>query len=97
MKKLTQEQEEFICWWIGEWYMKWKRNIVSGGQEHRLGVAKEDLKVMICEANKLLVDDANEILEAYENGEEFTCVVNIEEEKSKAEEAAKNFLKEKEE
>ncbi len=42
--KFTPEQVDFICYQIGEWYLKWKHNI---GQN--IGRAKEDLKVMICD------------------------------------------------
>jgi|GEM_PF-2501194 hypothetical protein len=46
----TREQIDYICWQIGEWYIDWKTKIVSGCEEgqHRLGVAKEQLKTMIC-------------------------------------------------
>ena len=44
--KFTQEQKDFICYQIGDWYLKWKGNITNG--QHRLGIAKEELKVMIC-------------------------------------------------
>ncbi len=47
--KFTMEQENYICYQIGDWYLKWRNNIAVGeGIGHRLGVAKEDLKVMIC-------------------------------------------------
>lgn len=45
-KSFTPEQTDFICYQIGEWYLKWKQRIAPG--EHRLGVAKEELKEMIC-------------------------------------------------
>ena len=45
----TPEQIDYICYQIGDWYLKWKNNMATGhGTCHRLGVAKEDLKVMIC-------------------------------------------------
>lgn len=47
--KLTKEQEIEICYLIGEWYLFWKNKIVDNGCMHRLGVAKKDLKMMICE------------------------------------------------
>ena len=43
---LTQEQEEELCYIIGEWYMEWKVKITDG--QHRLGYAKEELKQRIC-------------------------------------------------
>jgi hypothetical protein len=48
--KLTIDQEEDICFIIGIWYSKWKGKITDG-EMHRLGVAKEELKHMICECN----------------------------------------------
>ena len=48
MKKLTEEQEIWVCDVIGDWYLKWKSRMVVGGGQHRLGAAKEDLKGMIC-------------------------------------------------
>jgi len=44
--KFTAEQIDYICYQIGDWYLKWKGNITTG--QHRLGIAKEELKVMIC-------------------------------------------------
>ena len=56
MKKLTYEQECFICEVIGEWYLKWKNHLVNYEERtHNLGIAKEDLKEMIC--NKEMWDD----------------------------------------
>lgn len=46
--KFTREQVDWICYQIGEWYFKWKSNITVAGQAHRLGFAKEELKIMIC-------------------------------------------------
>jgi hypothetical protein len=49
-KIFTQEQQEFICWQIGEWYVNWRQHILDGCNpgQHRLGYAKEQLKSMIC-------------------------------------------------
>lgn len=45
----TPEQRDFICSQIGWWYLLWKGNMATGeGTQHRLGVAKEGLKTMIC-------------------------------------------------
>jgi len=44
--RFTQEQVDYICYQIGDWYLKWKGNITTG--QHRLGIAKEELKSMIC-------------------------------------------------
>jgi predicted RNase H-like nuclease len=38
-----------LCYLIGEWYLSWKSRITVDGGQHRLGVAKEDLKEIICE------------------------------------------------
>lgn len=53
--KLTQEQQDWVCYQIGEWYMDWKRKIVAdGSSQHRLGIAKEDLKMRLCEDDRLI-------------------------------------------
>ncbi len=44
----TPEQIDFICFQIGEWYFDWKTKIVPDNCLHRLGIAKEELKEMIC-------------------------------------------------
>lgn len=46
----TKEQQDFICWQIGEWYIEWKERILVDLENgtHRLGFAKELLKEMIC-------------------------------------------------
>jgi hypothetical protein len=43
----THDQEEFICFQIGEWYLRWKDKITDN-ETHRLGLAKEELKKMLC-------------------------------------------------
>lgn len=49
MRKFTKQQVEFICYQIGEWYVKWKNQLVDyENRTHRLGYAKEDLKTIIC-------------------------------------------------
>lgn len=49
-KSFTREQQDWICWQIGEWYVDWKQRIVVDLENgtHRLGYAKECLKEMIC-------------------------------------------------
>lgn len=49
-ESFTREQQDFICWQIGEWYLEWKAKISSGLEpgQNRLGFAKEQLKTMIC-------------------------------------------------
>lgn len=46
----SPEQQDFICYQIGEWYLEWKDRIIVDLQEgtHRLGYAKEQLKTLIC-------------------------------------------------
>jgi hypothetical protein len=41
----TAEQVDYICYQIGEWYLKWKNTFQT---PNRLGYAKEELKIMIC-------------------------------------------------
>ena len=48
---LTYEQQDAICYLIGEWYLEWKSRISVDGGQHRLGLAKEQLKYMICESS----------------------------------------------
>ena len=45
--QFTQEQQDYICYQIGEWYLDWKNKMVVDGGQHRLGFAKELLKTMI--------------------------------------------------
>lgn len=46
---LTDKQKDYICYQIGEWYLKWKLNLIDyDSRTHKLGFAKEDLKNMIC-------------------------------------------------
>lgn len=49
-KTLTREQQDYICEVIGDWYVHWKGQLVTELKpgEHRLGVAKEHLKELIC-------------------------------------------------
>ena len=50
MEKLTVEQQDRICWLIGDWYLHIKNNLVNYEQKTlKLGYAKEILKAMICE------------------------------------------------
>jgi hypothetical protein len=46
----TQEQKDFICYKIGEWYLSVKDRLVNyQDKTHRLGSAKELLKAMVCD------------------------------------------------
>lgn len=47
---LTYEQENYICELIDDWYLEWKEKITVKGQPdlHRLGMAKEMLKLKVC-------------------------------------------------
>lgn len=45
----TPEQIDHICYQIGEWYLKWRHCLANyEDKTHRLGFAKEQLKIMIC-------------------------------------------------
>lgn len=46
--EFTPEQIDWICYQIGDWYLEWKNRMVVDGGGHRLGYAKEMLKVQIC-------------------------------------------------
>ena len=55
----THEQEEFLCWIIGEWYLKWKNALPTcdcGSKTHQFGLAKEHLKDLICTQAVELID-----------------------------------------
>ena len=53
--EFTQEQKDWICWQIGEWYIYWKDRLINyEDKTHKLGHAKELLKIAIC-------DDTEEI------------------------------------
>jgi hypothetical protein len=45
---LTDEQKEWICSYIGDWYLKWKERKIG----ENFGFAKEELKEMICEGRR---------------------------------------------
>lgn len=67
MEKLTYEQEKFICVIIGEWYLKWKNQLIDlETRTHRLGVAKEDLKKMICKPNYERLEEVSKVIEEIE-------------------------------
>jgi hypothetical protein len=48
VNSFTPEQKDFICYEIGDWYLKWKDCIASKNGTHRLGYAKEQLKSILC-------------------------------------------------
>ena len=49
-KSFTYQQIDHICYMIGDWYIEWEKKMWVDGKpnEHWLGVAKEQLKTMIC-------------------------------------------------
>ncbi len=44
----TYKQIDHICYQIGDWYLLWRGGLTDPDVPHRLGVAKEQLKTMIC-------------------------------------------------
>lgn len=45
----TREQEDWICYQIGEWYLDWRNKIADyDTKTHNLGYAKEKLKLRLC-------------------------------------------------
>ena len=49
LPEFTPEQIDWICYEIGDWYLQNKNRICDyDGKQHRLGQAKEVLKIMIC-------------------------------------------------
>jgi len=55
--EFTREQEDWICYQIGEWYLLWKNRIVAGAAFHNLGIAKEHLKEYIFGEKKDKTDE----------------------------------------
>lgn len=47
--KFTSEQQDWICYQIGEWYLRWKDKMFLPSRCHYLGAAKEELKTLICD------------------------------------------------
>ena len=45
--KFSQEQVDYVCYIIGEWYLIWKSDLMPSGDIHHLGFAKEGLKKML--------------------------------------------------
>ena len=50
----SQEQKDFICWQIGEWYLMMKP--LLEGKQHNLGFMKEKLKLMVCDESTHMFD-----------------------------------------
>lgn len=50
INSFTCEQKDHICYQIGDWYIRWQDKMWVDGKpnQHWLGVAKEQLKTMIC-------------------------------------------------
>lgn len=62
--KFTDEQRDHICFMIGEWYISWKNRLINWEDKtHRLGHAKEILKVMICDTQQDVIKMIKEIEE----------------------------------
>lgn len=50
----TQEQKDWICYQIGEWYIEWKNKLIDyDSRTNKLGHAKEILKLMVCDDMEL--------------------------------------------
>lgn len=47
--EFTEEQKDWICYQIGEWYLRMKP-LLEG--QHNLGYMKEVLKIMICDSRE---------------------------------------------
>jgi hypothetical protein len=49
-KSFSNEQRDFICYQIGDWYTEWQEKMWVDGKpnQHWLGIAKEQLKTLIC-------------------------------------------------
>lgn len=56
--EFTKEQEDWICCQIDEWYLIYKNKIVNyKDKTHRLGAAKEILKLLLCSSKQELIDE----------------------------------------
>lgn len=49
---LTYEQQCTLVSIIDDWYLYWKNHMTDSGVQHSLGIAKEQLKKVICEGKK---------------------------------------------
>ncbi len=59
----TQEQKDWICYQIGEWYVSWKDRLINfEDKTHKLGYAKEVLKMMVCDSPEDIKHTVNDIL-----------------------------------
>jgi hypothetical protein len=66
MKKpeFTPEQQEWICYQIDEWYLYYKDRLINyDDRTHRLGLAKEQLKILLC----CTEDEKTELLRFLDN------------------------------
>ena len=50
--EFTREQEDWLCWIIGEWYLLCKNTICSTGEPHNLGFAVNNLKDILCDIER---------------------------------------------
>lgn len=84
IKKFTNEQINWICYQIGEWYLDWKNNIVvsnTNGTQHRLGYAKDELKNMICGDHKEIPIEKTFYVNIYTEGHGYKTHDTLEEAK----------------
>jgi len=56
--EFTQEQKDWICYQIGEWYLYWKPRLIDyKHQTHKLGYAKETLKAILCDDKEFFIHE----------------------------------------
>jgi hypothetical protein len=60
----AQEQQDWICYKIDEWYLHWNNYIVNCNIEDNLGDAKEQLKRLICPLHPSLSPGRQELMNA---------------------------------
>lgn len=48
--KLSKNQENLLCSLIDYWYLMWKYKMTDNSAPHSLGVAKEELKRIVCDS-----------------------------------------------
>ena len=62
IKSLTEDQQNEICAIIGDWYLRWRDNLVNYDDRcHKLGFAKEQLKEMICGTPPIEDEDESQL------------------------------------
>jgi hypothetical protein len=46
--EFTREQENWLCYVLGDWYLEWKDKMTENNHPHMLGIAMSQLKDILC-------------------------------------------------